>query len=118
MEVLSIGYDIIYSNKVKVNHRVNIQERKLKGQNYFRFGKQLKNTTYFYLVYYPFPIVSILKLYGHNFKKYGLMDFTYFKIFVNTIIEVVKNVPKVISYRNPVDKSVIKKTRNLSSLKF
>jgi len=118
MEVLAKGYDIIYSNKVKVNHRVNIEERKLKRQNYFRFGKQLKNTTYYYLVYYPFPLVSILKLYGHNFIKYGLMDFTYFKIFVNTIIEVIKNVPKVISYRNPMNKSIIIKMRKLSPLKF
>ena len=88
------------------------------GQNYFRFGKQLKNTTYYYLVYYPFPLISILKLYSHNFRKYALMDFSYFKIYFKAIFEVLINLPKVIKYRNPVDKSVIKKTRNLASLKF
>ncbi|MDD3722646.1 MAG: glycosyltransferase family 2 protein [Lutibacter sp.] len=118
IEVLSKGYDIIYSNKIKVNHRVNIAERKLLGQDYFRFGKQLKNTTFYYLVYYPFPLLKILKLYGHNFKKYALMDLRYFKVFFITIFEVVKGLPKVLKYRSPVDKKVLKKIRSLSGLKF
>ena len=118
MEVLDKGFDIIYSNTIKVNHRVNVAERKLKGQNYFRFGKQLKNNTYYYLVYYPFPLGKILKLYGHNFKKYALMDSTYFKIFFKTIFEVLRGTPSIMKYRRPADKKVLKKIRSLSGLKF
>ena len=118
MEVLACGYDIIYSNTIKVNHRVNIAERKLIGQNYFRFGKQLKNTTYYYLVYYPFPLGKILKLYSHNFRKYALMDWKYFKVFFKTIFEVSLGMPIVMKYRSPVDKKVIKKMKSLSGLKF
>lgn len=118
MEVLAEGYDMIYSNAIKVNHRINIAARKLIGQNYFRFGKQLKNTTYYYLVYYPFPLVKIFKLYGHNFGKYALMDWTYFKIFLKTIFEVLLGLPNVMKYRSPVDKKVLKKMKSLSGLKF
>jgi len=118
IEVLAKGYDILYSNLIKVNHRVDIAERKLNGLNYFRFGKQLKNTTYYYLVYYPFPLFKILKLYGHNFRKYALMDSNYFKIFFRTIFEVMAGFPKVLKYRSPVDKKVLKKMRTLSGIKF
>ncbi len=118
IEVIANGYDMIYSNTIKVNHRINIAERKLIGQNYFRFGKQLKNTTYYYLVYYPFPLLKILKLYGHNFNKYALMDSKYFKIFFKTIFEVLLGIPRVIKYRKPVDKKVLNKMRSLSGLKF
>lgn len=118
IEVLAKGFDIMYSNKIKVNHRVNKIERKLNGQNYFRFGKQLKNTTYYYLVYYQFPFRGILKLYGHNFRKYALMDWKYFKVFFKTIFEVLISIPKVLKYRSPVDKKVLEKMRSLSRLKF
>nr|WP_315234336.1 glycosyltransferase family 2 protein [uncultured Flavobacterium sp.] len=118
IEVLSKGFDIMYSNKIKVNHRVDREERKLMGQNYFRFGKQLKNTTYYYLVYYPFPLVKILKLYWHNFRKYALTDIKCFKIFLNVIFKVLLNIPKVLKYRKPIDKAVIKKIAYLSALKY
>lgn len=118
IEVISKGYDILYSNTIKVNHRVNRDFRKLRGHNYFRFGKQLKNTTYYYVVYYRFPLVSILKLYWHNFRKYALMDSKYFRVFFNTIFEVIIGIPKVLKYRSPVDKRVLKKMRSLSELKF
>jgi len=118
IEALSKGYDIFYSNTIKVNHRINLAERKLLGQNYFRFGKQLKNTTYYYLVYYPFPLIKILKLYGHNFRKYALMDWTYFKIFYKTIFVVLIGTPKVLKYRKPVDNTTIKKAKDLHGLKY
>ena len=118
IEVLAKGFDILYSNQIKVNHRVNIEERKLRKQNYFRFGKQLKNSTYYFLVYYPFPFFTILKLYWHNFKKYALTDWECCKIYFKTIFVVIVRLPEIISYRNPVDKSLIVKMRNLSTLKF
>lgn len=118
IEVMNKGFDILYTNKVKINHRVNKEERITKGHNYFRFGKQLKNTTYYYLVYYPNPSTKIVKLYWHNFKKYALTDFNYFKIFFSIILEVLVSFPKVIKYRNPVDLMIIKKRTHLSRLKF
>lgn len=118
IEVLSKGFDMLYSNEIKVNHRVNKEQRKLSKQNYFRFEKQLKNSTYYFLVYYPFPLFNILKMYWHNFKKYALLDREYFKRYFKTIFVVLIHIPKILKYRNPVDKSLILKMRNLSSLKF
>ena len=115
IEVLAKGYDILYSNKIKINHRVNSEQRKLDKQNYFRFGKQLKNSTYYFLVYYPFPLIDILKLYWHNFKKYALSDLEYCKIYFKTIFVVLINIPKILKYRNVVEKSLITKRRNLST---
>lgn len=118
MEVMAKGYDILYTNQIKVNHRVNKELRKLNKQNYFRFEKQLKNATYYFLVYYPFPFKNILKLYWHNFKKYALTDLVYFKIYFKTIFVVLFHLPNILKYRKPVDKSVIEKIKNLSALKF
>ncbi|URC13077.1 glycosyltransferase family 2 protein [Flavobacterium sp. B183] len=118
IEVLSKGQDILYSNEIKVNHRVNKEQRKLNNQNYFRFGKQLKNSTYYFLVYYPSPLVKILKLYWHNFKKYALTDLHYFKIYFKTIFMVLIHAPKILKYRQPVEKRVILNMKKLSSLKF
>lgn len=118
IEVLSKGYDILYTNKVKVNHRVDQQQRVLSKRNYFRFEKQLKNSTFYFLVYYPKPLFSIMKLYGHNFKKYALMDFTYCRIFFKVLFKVVLDIPKILKYRKPVDVSVIKKARSFTNLRF
>lgn len=118
IEVLAKGYDILYTNQIKINHRVNKEQRKLIKQKYFRFGKQLKNTTFYFLVYYPSPFLNILKLYWHNFKKYALTDWAFFKIFFKTIFIVLVHIPQILRYRNPVNKSLIIKMRNLSLLKF
>lgn len=118
IEVMAMGYDIVYSNKIKVNHRVDKEARKRSGKNYFRFGKQLKNVTYYYIVYYPNPLLKILKLYWHNFKKYALTDRVCFKIFFKVSFEVFTNIPKVLKYRKPVDKILIKKIRYLSAIKY
>lgn len=118
LEVIAKGFDILYSNTIKVNHRVNKEVRKNSGQNYFRFGKQLKNTTYYFLVYYPFPLVRILKLYGHNFRKYALTDTVCFKIFFSTILEILWHFPKVLYYRKPIDTSIINKARQLKNLGY
>lgn len=118
IEVLSKGYDILYTNKVKVNHRVDQQQRVLNKRNYFRFEKQLKNSTFYFLVYYPKPLLSIMKLYGHNFKKYALMDVTYCRIFFKVFFKVVLDIPKILKYRKPVDVSVIKKARSYTNLRF
>lgn len=118
MEVMAIGYDIVYSNKIKVNHRVDKEARKRSGMNYFRFGKQLKNVTYYYIVYYPNPLLKILKLYRHNLMKYALTDRVCFKIFFKIICEVLINLPKILKYRKPIDNTLLKKMNNLSAIRY
>lgn len=118
IEVIAKGFDIIYSSSIKVNHRVDREERKINGQNYFRFGKQLKNLTYYFLVYYPYPLLNILKLYGHNFRKYATKDWIYFRFFFMTIIRIMIGIPKVVRYRNPVHKTVLYKMRKLNEPQF
>jgi GT2 family glycosyltransferase len=118
IEVMSEGYDILYSNEIKINHRVNKDQRKLGKHNYFRFEKQLKNSTYYFLVYYPYPLFHILKMYWHNLNKYALSDSEYFKKYFKTVFVVLVHLPKILRCRNAVDKSLILKMRKLSSLEF
>lgn len=118
LEIMANGLDILYSSKIRVNHRVDKEVRKSIGQNYFRFGKQLKNSTFFFLVYYPSPFLYIIKLYWHNFRKYALKDSKCFRIYFLTLFEVILFLPKVFKYRNPVKKELINTIRNFKRLKF
>jgi GT2 family glycosyltransferase len=118
IEVLAKGFDILYTNQIKVNHRVDKEQRKRNQQNYFRFEKQLKNATYYFLVYYPFPFKKIVKLYWHNFKKYALTDWVCFKIYFKTIFVVLFLLPNILRYRKPIDKSVIEKIKTHTAIKF
>ena len=118
IEVLAAGYDIIYTNTIQVNHRVNLIERKKAGQNYFRFGKQLKNSTYYFLVYYPYPLGNILKLFWHNFNKYALRDINCFKIFFSVSVEVLRSMPRILTYRKPVTALVLDKMRKVKGMQF
>jgi GT2 family glycosyltransferase len=118
IEVIAKGFDILYTNRIAVNHRVNMELRIRDGANYFRFGKQLKNATYYYLVYYPFPFIKITRLFWHNFKKYATKDCSYFKIYFQTIKIVVLYLPQLFKYRNPVDIKVLKKMKGLSGRKL
>jgi GT2 family glycosyltransferase len=118
IEVLSKGYDILYTNKIAVNHRVNREERIKKGRNYYRFEKQLKNTTFYYLVYYPFPLFKIAKLFWHNFKKYACSDWKYFKTYFQTLFTIVLFLPRLIPYRNPIDPIILARIRQLPNPKF
>ncbi|WP_417236788.1 glycosyltransferase family 2 protein [Bizionia paragorgiae] len=115
LEVLANNEQILYTNAVSVNHRVDIIARKKAGHNYFRFEKQLKNTFYYYLVYYKYPIVKLLKLLYHNFKKYALKDFTFFKAYVRAIATIILNLPKILKYRKPVSRSCIALKNSLPS---
>ncbi|RTY93156.1 glycosyltransferase family 2 protein [Flavobacterium sp. RSP46] len=118
IEVLAAGYDIIYTNTIQVNHRVNLIERKKAGQNYFRFGKQLKNSTYYFLVYYPYPLGNILKLFWHNFNKYALRDINCFKIFFSVSVKVLRSMPRILTYRKPVTALVLDKMRKVKGMQF
>ncbi|MFV5703603.1 glycosyltransferase family 2 protein [Flavobacterium sp. XS2P12] len=118
IEVLAQGYAILYTNSIAVNHRVDRTMRMQMGRNYFRFGKQLKNTAFYYLVYYPFPFFKIAKLFWHNFKKYACSDWIYFKIYFQSMFEILIFLPRLMSYRNPIDSKILAKIRQLPSPKF
>ncbi|WP_083477136.1 glycosyltransferase family 2 protein [Lacinutrix algicola] len=102
IEVIANGEKILYTNNISVNHRVDMAARKKAGNNYFRFEKQLKNTLFYYLVYYKYPAIKILKLIYHNFFKYAIKDFSFFKGFVFAISQAIFKFPNVLKYRKPI----------------
>lgn len=118
IEVLDLGYDINYDNAIIVNHRVDKNKRAGQGRNYFRFEKQLKNTIYYYVVYYPNPMLKIARLLFHNFKKYGFKDVTYFKLFWSSIFVSFKEIYGVQKFRKPVQKSTLQKLKTLKGIKY
>lgn len=118
LEVLDLGYEIFYNNQIIVNHRVNQKERLAQGRNYFRFEKQLKNTIFYYLVYYPNPAFKIMKLLFHNFKKYALADKKCFSLFFKSIFAALKNSLIVLKFRKTVSNETIKKITSLKSIKY
>lgn len=118
IEVLDLGYDINYDNTIIVNHRVDRKKRLEQGRNYFRFEKQLKNTIYYYVVYYPNPMLKIARLLFHNFKKYGLYNLTYFKLFWSALFSVTKELRAVLQFRKPVQKSTLAKMKTVKGIKY
>ena len=116
LEVLDKGYDILFTHKIQVNHRVNREQRKIAGANYFRFGKQLKNTAYFYMVYYPFPLLlkKIIRLYFLNFKEYALKDREFFQQFWKAFFITAFSTGKVLKERQPVKRETLETFNNLS----
>jgi GT2 family glycosyltransferase len=117
LETLELGYDILFTHKIMVNHRVDLKLRKIEGSNYFRFGKQLKNTSFFYLVYYPFPLLikKIGRLYFLNFKKYGLKDKSFFREYFSAFCLMSINMRKVIKHRRPISKKTLDVFNRLSN---
>lgn len=118
IEVISKGYDIFFTNAIKVHHRVDKEARKRLGKNYFRFERQLKNTTAYYMVYYKNPLLKILKLYWHNFRKYAMTDIVCFKLFFKVIFEVSVRFSEILKYRKPINKAIIDKMRQFSAIKY
>lgn len=114
IEVLDLDYDILYTNQLAVNHRVDIEKRKLQGKNYFRFQKQLQNSFRIYMVYYRNPFKKIVKLLFHNFKKYALSNSIYFKLYCKAIGNMIISTPMLLKHRNCMS---IKTQQKLKSLK-
>tara|TARA_B100000953_G_scaffold291551_1_gene277839 strand:+ start:1294 stop:2190 length:897 start_codon:yes stop_codon:yes gene_type:complete len=115
IEILDKGKDILYTHQVQVNHRVDRIMRNKTGAGYFRFGKQLKNTAWFYFVYYPFPLVlkKIGKLYLHNLKKYGIKDSRFFAEYCKAFMTNLFYFGMIMKYRLPVKKRTLKKFNQL-----
>jgi GT2 family glycosyltransferase len=118
IEVLDLGYEIHYDNTIIVNHRIDRKKRLRQGRNYFRFEKQLKNTIYYYVVYYPNPMLKIARLLFHNFKKYALKDHHYFRLFWKSIFIVFKELFQVLKFRKPVQKSTLQKLKMVKGIKY
>lgn len=113
IEVLALNFDILFVNNIAINHRVDNDLRLKEGNNYFRFGKQLRNTIFYFIIYYKQPIKPILKLIYHNFRKYALKDIKYCEVFFRQVIVSIWDLPKVKKYRNPVPNSVLIKKSKL-----
>ena len=111
METLELGYDILYTHQIAVNHRTHKQKKNIGGANYFRFGKQLKNTASFYMVYYPAPFVikKMIRLFYFNFTKYALKDLTFLQNYLSSVGAVILTLPQIMKFRKPVDRTVIEK---------
>lgn len=118
LEVLDLDYDIFYTNQLAVNHRLDIEKRKLQGNNYFRFQKQLQNSFRIYMVYYRNPFPRILKLLWHNFKKYAISDITYFKLYCKAVGNIIWNFPMALKYRNSVTAKTQHKLKTLKGIYY
>ncbi|GAA3621265.1 glycosyltransferase family 2 protein [Flavivirga jejuensis] len=118
LEVLNLNYQILFCHNIVVNHRIDIEKRKLKGRNYFRFEQQLRNSIRCYLVYYPNPIIKIVKLLVHNFGKYALSDFKYFKLFFKVCFSTLFQIFNILKYRRPIKKSTLQHRLTLRDLKY
>lgn len=115
IEVINKGYDILFTTDIAVNHRVDKVSREKQGNNYFRFRKQLKNTTFYYLVYHKRPLLKTGKLYYHNLKKYGFKNVKYLYYFVKTFGLCVFKTPWVLQYKNIIPKATLEKIKGLKT---
>ena len=118
IEVMNLGYTIRYESSIVVNHRVDRGRRMELKRNYFRFERQLINSINYFLVYYRNPFFKIAKLLLHNFKKYALLDWEYFKLFFKAISKVVVCLPTTLKYRSPAQNFTIKKMATLRGIKY
>lgn len=118
IEVMDLGYEIQYNNTIIINHRIDIKKRLNQGKNYFRFEKQLKNSIFYYIVYYKNPILKIIKLIYHNFIKYGIKDLKYFTSFCKSIILAIINMFYVLKFRKPVQKITLQQKQKLKGIKY
>lgn len=113
IEVQAMGYHILHTNEIAINHRVNKKTRRQQGRNYFRFKKQLRNEANYFIVYYPNPIKALIRLFWNNLKGYGVKNLRYFFIYIITFFKVIFDLPKTLKYRNPVKQEVIIQKRHL-----
>ena len=118
MEVMDLGYSIYFAHDVVVNHRVDRLKREEQGKNYFRFERQLRNSFRLFVVYYPEPLKIISILLFHNFKKYAMADFTYFKLYWKAVGNMLFNFSTIQKYRRPIQKSTQIRMRALKSMPY
>lgn len=118
IEVQNLGYEILYDYDIAVNHRIDPEKRRLSGRNYFRFEHQLQNELRFFTVYYKKPLKRIARLLFHNFKKYSLKDFKYFRIYVKVLFQFIMKLPYILKFRCPVKKETIENKNQVQGLHY
>jgi GT2 family glycosyltransferase len=118
IEVLDLDFDILYTNQVAVNHRVEGTKRKLEGTNYFRFEKQFQNSFRIFIVYYRNPFLKIIRLFWHNFNKYAVTDATYFKLYFKAIGNMILNFPMLLSRRDKMTTKTANKLKYLKRISY
>jgi hypothetical protein len=118
IEVLNLDYDILFTNQVAVNHRIDIEKRKLQGKNYFRFEKQLQNSFRIFIKYYPNPIPKIIRLLFHNFKKYAVSDKIYFKLYCKAVANMIIKFPKILRLRKKMTVKTEQKLKTLQRITY
>jgi hypothetical protein len=118
IEVLDLNYDILFTNQVAVNHRVDVDKRKLQGKNYFRFEKQLQNSFRIFIMYYSNPIPKIIRLLFHNFKKYALSDFKYFTLYCKAVLNMMMHFSRMLKIRKKMSFGTEQKIKNLKRISY
>lgn len=118
IEVMNLNYDILFTNQVAVNHRIDVEKRNRQGKNYFRFQKQLQNSFRIFMVYYRYPIKKIMKLLFHNFRKYAISDKTYFKLYCKAFLNMIINIPMVLKHRNSMTAKSQQKLKTLRGISY
>ncbi len=118
IEVMDLDYDILYTNQVAVNHRVDVKKRKIQGKNYFRFEKQLQNSFRIFIVYYRNPFSKIIRLFWHNFKKYAISDKTYFKLYCKAVGNMIWNFPMLLKRRKYMTSKTAHKLKTLKRIQY
>jgi GT2 family glycosyltransferase len=118
IEAMDLGYEIWYDNTIKINHRIDRQKRLLQGRNYFRFERQLRNTIYYFMVYYPNPFLKIAKLLFHNFKKYAIQDWNYFRLFCKAVFVACTSIFYILKFRKQIKNSTFQKIKILKGIKY
>lgn len=117
-EVLDLGYTIYYNNSILINHRVDVEKRKLMKRNYFRFEHQLSNVFKFILIYHRRPFFKLFKFLFHNFKKYALADSLFFRIYFKIVFQNIFLIGSTLKYRKCISKQTEVKLKTLRGLTY
>jgi GT2 family glycosyltransferase len=118
IEVLDLGYSILYTEKIIVNHRVDKENRIKQGRNYYRFEKLITNRIYYHLIYYPKPYGYIKGFLKYHFLMYAIRDFQYFKLFWKSLFIAYRKRKEVLQFKKQIKPSTFHKIRTLHGLKF
>jgi GT2 family glycosyltransferase len=120
IEVIEKGYDIIYTSKIKVHHRVDKIARSKAGHGVYRFTKSLINGNKYFLVYYPNSILFkyLIKIFLHNLSKYAFKNGAFFLAFFKAYIILFIDSGKLKKFRKPVSIDVIKRIKKLNSIPY
>ncbi|MBT0608453.1 glycosyltransferase family 2 protein [Aequorivita echinoideorum] len=120
IELLDSGYDILYTSQISVNHRVDRSIRKSNRMNVFRFERQLCNMGMYFIIYYPITLLpkKLLKLFFHNFFKYGIIDSYFFWAYLKGTFTLLSKLPLAIKHRKKVSSKTIAKINKLPHPKY